>query len=74
MKLVDWLRVFLGKAELGMGDDEAERRDKLLTLEDGLCDLQILAVEAGAETTSALLRMAILDVRQMLGFPKKLDG
>ena len=57
-----------------MGDDEDERRDKLLRLEDGLCDLQILAVEAGSETTSALLRMAILDVRQMLGFPKKLDG
>jgi hypothetical protein len=57
-----------------MGDEDAERRDKLLTLEDALCDLQILAVEAGVETTSALLRMAILDVRETLGFPKKLDG
>ncbi|WP_398471613.1 hypothetical protein [Tardiphaga sp.] len=57
-----------------MGDEDAERRDKLLALEDGLCDLQILAVEAGVETTSALLRMAILDVRETLGFPKKLDG
>ena len=57
-----------------MGDDEAERRDKLLLLEDGLCDLQILAVEAGAEMTSALIRMAILDVRQILGFGKRLDG
>jgi len=57
-----------------MGDDETERRDKLLTLEDGLCDLQVLAVEAGAETTSALLRMAILDVRQAMGFQRKLDG
>lgn len=57
-----------------MGDDEAERRDKLLTLEDSLCDLQILAVEAGVETTSALLRMAILDVRQALGMGRRLDG
>jgi hypothetical protein len=57
-----------------MGDEDAERRDKLLALEDGLCDLQILAVEAGVETTSALLRMAILDVRQAMGFAKRLDG
>lgn len=57
-----------------MGDKEAERRDRLVTLEDTLCDLQILAVEAGLETTSALLRMAILDVRKALGFAKRLDG
>ena len=57
-----------------MGEEDAERRDKLLKLEDSLCDLQVLAVEAGVETTSALLRMAILDVRQALGFARRLDG
>jgi hypothetical protein len=57
-----------------MHDDEDARRDKLTALEDGLCDLQILAVEAELEMTSALLRMAILDVRQAMEFQKKLDG
>lgn len=36
-----------------MGDDADADRDRLQTLEDGLCDLQILAVEAKLETTSA---------------------
>jgi len=57
-----------------MGDDDLEKRDKLLALEDGLCELQERAVEAGLETTSALLRMAILDVREALGFARRLDG
>lgn len=57
-----------------MHDDEDARRDKLTALENGLCDLQILAIEAEMEMTSALLRMAILDVRQAMGFPRKLDG
>lgn len=57
-----------------MHDDEDVRRDKLTALEDGICDLQILAIEAEMEMTSALLRMAILDVRQAMGFQRKLDG
>jgi hypothetical protein len=57
-----------------MGDDEDGARDRLLALEDGLCDLQILAVEAKLETTSALLRMAIMDVREALGFNRPLDN
>jgi riboflavin biosynthesis pyrimidine reductase len=55
-----------------MGGEDLEKRDKLLALEDGLCDLQELAVEAGAETTSALLRAAILDVRQASASPNVL--
>lgn len=55
-------------------DAEGERRLDLATLEDGLCDLQIMAVELKMETTDALLRMAILDVRQAMGFRKMLDG
>lgn len=51
-----------------------ERRDGLLTLEDGLIDMQNLSVELKMETTAALLRMAILDVRQAMGFCRKLDG
>lgn len=41
-----------------------DRRNELLTLEDGLIDLQELSVELKMETTAALLRMVILDVRQ----------
>jgi hypothetical protein len=55
-------------------DAGGERRLDLATLEDGLCDLQVMAVELKMETTDALLRMAILDVRQAMGFRKKLDG
>lgn len=51
-----------------------KRRLDLATLEDALCDLQIMAVELKMETTNALLRMAILDVRQAMGFLKKLHG
>lgn len=47
----------------GSGADN-ERRLDLATLVDGLCDLQVLAVELKMETSDALLRMAILDVRQ----------
>ncbi len=57
-----------------MGDDADADRDRLQTLEDGLCDLQILAVEAKLETTSALLRMAILDVREAMGFKRCFDA
>ena len=54
--------------------DANERRDGLLSLEDGLIDMQNLSVELKMETTAALLRMAILDVRQAMGFLKRLDG
>ncbi len=50
------------------------RRDGLLSLEDGLIDMQNLSVELKMETTAALLRMAILDVRQAMGFLKRLNG
>lgn len=44
----------------GSGDDA--RRDGLSYLEDGLVDLRDLAVALKMETTTSLLRMAILDV------------
>ena len=57
-----------------MGDDADADRDRLQTLEEGLCDLQILAAEAQLETTSALLRMAILDAREAMGFKRCFDA
>jgi len=61
----------MSEAYDGAADD---RRDGLLALEDGLIDMQNLSVELKMETTAALLRMAILDVRQAVGFLRPLDG
>jgi hypothetical protein len=58
-----------------LSDDGAnERRDGLLSLEDKLIDLQDFAVELRMETTAALLRMALLDVREELGFKRTLNA
>lgn len=50
-----------------MTDDTEERRRRLHALEVGLRGLQELADETGMETTSVLLRMAMIDVRTELG-------
>lgn len=57
-----------------MPDDGERSRDLLVDLEEALCDLQDMAVEAKLETTASLLRMALLDVRKAMGFKRAPDG